>query len=114
MKLKKSAPAAPKTTLAVTPEELYALRLAVPAAAVGKRRALQALRGLDAKKVGLAVGGAMAVTALVNTAGRYQFYRRIVSGELKRQLAAVNKKLDALEEQNEALRAELAQLRKAK
>ena len=109
MKRKKAAPAP-----VLTPEELYALRRAVPAAAVGKRRALQALRGLDAKKVGLAIGGAMAVTALVNTAGRYQFYRRIVSGELKRQLAAVNKKLDALEQQNEALRAELAQLRNTK
>ena len=110
MKWKKAAPAAP----VITPEELYALRLAVPAATVGKRRALQVLRGLDVKKVGLAVGGAVAVTALVNTAGRYQFYRRIVSGELKRQLSPVNKKLDALEQQNEALRAELTQLRKAK
>ena len=43
-----------------------------------------------------------------------QFYKRIVASELKRQLAVVNGKLDNLQAQNEALRAELARLKQEK
>lgn len=42
--------------------------------------------------------------------GRYTFYKGIVSGELKRQLAPVNKKLDELKAQNAELKAEVERL----
>ena len=47
----------------------------------------------------------------IGAAGKRQFYKRIVASELKRQLAVVNGKLDNLQAQNEALRAELARLK---
>ena len=52
--------------------------------------------------------------AVANTTDKQQFYKRIVASELKRQLAVVNGKLDNLQAQNEALRAELARLKQEK
>ncbi len=72
-----------------------------------QRQALEALRRVDVKKLALLSCGAAAAVSLVGLAGRYIFYRGVMSAELKRQLAAVNKKLDLLAEQNEQLRAEL-------
>lgn len=74
-----------------------------------RRQTLEALRRVDVnvKKLALLSCGAAAAVSLVGLAGRYTFYRGVMSAELKRQLAAVNKKLDLLAEQNEQLRAEL-------
>ena len=83
------------------PEVLSVPELAYPAR-LGKRAVVQVLRKADVKKAALAVGG----TALVLSA--------IVASELKRQLAVVNGKLDNLQAQNEALRAELARLKQEK
>ncbi len=69
-----------------------------------QRQTLEALRRVNVKKLALLSCGAAAAVSL---AGRYIFYRGVMSAELKRQLAAVNKKLDLLAEQNEQLRAEL-------
>ena len=69
-----------------------------------QRQTLEALRRVNVKKLALLSCGAAAAVSL---AGRYTFYRGVMSAELKRQLAAVNKKLDLLAEQNEQLRAEL-------
>lgn len=72
-----------------------------------RRQALEALRHVNVKKLALLSCGAAAAVSLVGLAGRYTFYRGVMSAELKRQLTAVNKKLDLLAEQNEQLRAEL-------
>lgn len=72
-----------------------------------RRQALEALRRVDVRKLALLSCGAAAVVSAVGLAGRYTFYRGVMSAELKRQLAAVNKKLDLLTERNEQLRAEL-------
>lgn len=92
-------------------EEVAVLQLVRADKNRGVKRALALLRTVDAKKVGLALAGTLAVTGMVNTAGRYRFHRRIVSRELRRQLAEVHEKLDALEAQNETLRAELEKMR---
>lgn len=64
----------------------------------------------------LAVPEVLSVPELAYPArlGKRQFYKRIVASELKRQLAVVNGKLDNLQAQNEALRAELARLKQEK
>ena len=51
--------------------------------------AVNTLRKLDVKKVGLIAGGTAAVLTVVSVAGRYGIYRGAVAAELKRQLAAV-------------------------
>ena len=68
------------------------------------------LRKVNVKKVGIAAGGAAVVLSAVSLTGRYTFYKGIVSGELKRQLAPVNKKLDELKAQNAELKAEVERL----
>ena len=87
------------------PEVLSVPELAYPAR-LGKRA--------DVKKAALAVGGTALVLSAIGAAGKRQFYKRIVASELKRQLAVVNGKLDNLQAQNEALRAELARLKQEK
>ncbi len=77
---------------------------------LNKRNVLRLMRKVDIKKVGLAAGGAAVVLSAVSLTGRYTFYKRIVSGELKRQLTPVNKKLDELKAQNAELRAEVERL----
>ena len=91
------------------PEVLSVPELAYPAR-LGKRAVVQVLRKADVKKAALAVGGTALVLSAIGAAGKRQFYKRIVASELKRQLAVVNGKLDNLQAQNEALRAELARL----
>ena len=88
-------------------EPAYPIRL-------GKRAAVQVLRRTDVKKAALAVGGTVLALSAIGAAGKRQFYKRIVASELKKQLAAVNGKLDNLQAQNEALRAELARLKQEK
>ena len=92
------------------PEVLSVPELAYPAR-LGKRAVVQVLRKADVKK---AVGGTALVLSAIGAAGKRQFYKRIVASELKRQLAVVNGKLDNLQAQNEALRAELARLKQEK
>ena len=89
------------------PEVLSVPELTYPAR-LGKRAVVQVLRKADVKKAALAVGGTALVLSAIGAAGKRQFYKRIVASELKRQLAVVNGKLDNLQAQNEALRAELA------
>ena len=95
------------------PEVLSVPELAYPAR-LGKRAVVQVLRKADVKKAALAVGGTALVLSAISAAGKRQFYKRIVASELKRQLAVVNGKLDNLQAQNEALRAELARLKQEK
>lgn len=59
------------------------------------------------KKAGLIAGGVTVVCAAAGTASRYKFYQGIVARELKKQLAPLNDKLDALQAENRMLRAEL-------
>lgn len=75
--------------------------------------AVNTLRKLDVKKVGLIAGGTAAVLTVVSVAGRYGIYRGAVA-ELKRQLAPLHRKLDQLQAENRMLRAELEQLKKEK
>lgn len=65
------------------------------------------MRKVDLKKVGIVAGGAAVVMGAVSLTGKYSFYKGIVSSELKRQLAPMNKKLDELKAQNEALKKSL-------
>ena len=74
--------------------------------------AVNTLRKLDVKKVGLIAGGTAAVLTVVSVAGRYGIYRGAVAAELKRQLAPLHRKLDQLQAENRRLRAELEQLKK--
>jgi len=79
-----------------------------------KLAAVNTLRKLDVKKVGLIAGGTAAVLTVVSVAGRYGIYRGAVAAELKRQLAPLHRKLDQLQAENRMLRAELEQLKKEK
>ena len=88
--------------------------LPVPLATVtlSCRNALSTLKKGNWKKLCLAAGGITAAVSAVHLLGRYQFYRGIVAGEVKKQLMVVNNKLDILHDQNESIRAELSQLRR--
>ena len=93
----------------VQPEDISPLELLQPGK-LNKRTVMRLLRKVDIKKVGIAAGGAAVVLSAVSLTGRYTFYKGIVSGELKRQLAPVNKKLDELKAQNAELKAEVERL----
>ena len=77
---------------------------AAPAPLRGKkldqRAVLQVVRKVDWKKAGLIAGGVTIVCAAAGTASRYKFYQGIVARELKKQLAPLNDKLDALQAEN--------------
>lgn len=92
------------------PEDVTALELLQPGM-LNKRTVVQVMRKVDLKKVGIVAGGAAVVMSAVSLTGRYTFYKGIVSSELKRQLAPVNKKLDELKAQNEALKKELDEMK---
>lgn len=93
----------------VQPEDISPLELLQPGK-LNKRTVMRLLRKVDIKKIGIAAGGAAVVLSAVSLTGRYTFYKGIVSGELKRQLAPVNKKLDELKAQNAELKAEVERL----
>lgn len=93
----------------VQPEDISPLELLQPGK-LNKRTVMHLLRKVDVKKVGIAAGGAAVVLSAVSLTGRYTFYKGIVSSELKRQLAPVNKKLDELKAQNAELKAEVERL----
>ena len=69
--------------------------------------AVAAGAGLIYLPAGLIAGGVTVVCAAAGTASRYKFYQGIVARELKKQLAPLNDKLDALQAENRMLRAEL-------
>lgn len=100
-----------KRTTTVEPqvEDLSPLEI-LQTGKINKRTVMHLMRKVDIKKVGIAAGGAAVVLSAVSLTGRYTFYKGIVSGELKRQLAPVNKKLDELKAQNAELRAEIERL----
>lgn len=100
-----------KRTTAVEPqtEDLSPLEI-LQTGKINKRTVMHLMRKVDIKKVGIAAGGAAVVLSAVSLTGRYTFYKGIVSGELRRQLAPVNKKLDELKAQNAELRAEIERL----
>ena len=81
----------------------YAADLALIAGAT----AVAAGAGLIYPPAGLIAGGVTIVCAAAGTASRYKFYQGIVARELKKQLAPLNDKLDALQAENRMLRAEL-------
>lgn len=93
----------------VQPGDISPLELLQPGK-LNKRTDMHLLRKVNVKKVGIAAGGAAVVLSAVSLTGRYTFYKGIVSGELKRQLAPVNKKLDELKAQNAELKAEVERL----
>lgn len=93
----------------VQPEDISPLELLQPGK-LNKRTVMHLLRKVDIKKIGIAAGGAAVVLSAVSLTGRYTFYKGIISGELKRQLAPVNKKLDELKAQNAELKAEVERL----
>ena len=93
----------------VQPEDISPLELLQPGK-LNKRTVMHLLRKVDIKKVGIAAGGAAVVLSAVSLTGRYTFYKGIVSGELKRQLAPMNKKLEELKAQNAELKAEVERL----
>ena len=96
-------------TVEVQPEDISPLELLQPGK-LNKRNIMRLMRRVDIKKVGVVAGGAAAVLSVMSLAGRYTFYKDIVAGELKRQLAPVNKKLDELKAQNAELKAEVERL----
>ena len=97
------------------PETLHLLPVraesAAPALLRGKkldqRTVFQFGRKINWKKAGLIAGGTAAVCAAAGTVSRYKFYQGIVARELKKQLAPLNDKLDALQDENRMLRAAL-------
>ena len=93
----------------VQPEDISPLELLQPGK-LNKRNVMRLMRRVDIKKVGVVAGGAAAVLSVMSLTGRYTFYKGIVAGELKRQLAPVNKKLDELKAQNAELKAEVERL----
>lgn len=92
------------------PEEVTALEL-LQSGKLNKCAVIQVMRKVDLKKVGIVAGGAAVVMSAVSLTGKYSFYKGIVSSELKRQLAPMNKKLDELKAQNEALKKELDEIK---
>ena len=102
--LKKLAPHMPEIKLPElsAPEQLRLLgtgRL--------KKRACDTLHRADLRKAGLAACAVMAGLTVVSLTGQYRFHKRIVSGELKKQLAPIKRQLDELQAENAELRAEL-------
>ena len=96
-------------TVGVQPEDISPLELLQPGK-LNKRNIMHLMRRVDIKKVGVVAGGAAAVLSVMSLTGHYTFYKGIVAGELKRQLAPVNKKLDELKAQNAELKAEVERL----
>ena len=80
----------------------------LPLALHGRAPVAQVLRQVDVKKAALAVGGAALGVSVLHWAHQYRFYHSVVAKELKKQLAPIEQKLDALQEENAQLRAELA------
>lgn len=107
--MKKIALAKREAQEAKQPETPGALEI-LAGGKLNKRTVIQLARKVDLKKVGAVAGGAAVVLSVASLTGKYGFYKGIVSGELKHQLAPVNKKLDELKAQNAELKAEIERL----
>ena len=84
----------------------------LPAESKKLRGAAALLEPQNLKRLGVAAAGSAAVLGLTASAIRTRLYRRALARELKRQLAPINKKLDALEKQNKELMEQNEQLKK--
>jgi hypothetical protein len=84
----------------------------LPAESKKLRVAAALLEPQNLKRLGVAAAGSAAVLGLTASAIRTRLYRRALARELKRQLAPINKKLDALEKQNKELMEQNEQLKK--
>ena len=73
----------------------------------GKNRSHHVLRRSDMKKVGLIAGGAFVALTALNVYSHYKVHQAIADRKVKKQLAPLNDKLDALQAENRMLRAEL-------
>lgn len=70
---------------------------------------LSELPELDEREVtALASAGLVALCGTIHAAHRRRVYKRAVAKELKKQLAPINQKLDAIQAENNRLRSELA------
>ena len=93
------------------PEAERTLALRQRTGCAKKASPLKALSKIEPKHATLVLGGALAVVSLLSVWARRRFYRKIVAKEVKKQLTPVNKKLDALQDENEKLHAEVKKLR---
>ena len=59
------------------------------------------------KKIGLIAGGAFVALTALNVYSHYKVHQAIADRKVKKQLAPLNDKLDALQAENRMLRAEL-------
>lgn len=75
------------------------------------RRAAWLMEPKNLKKVGLLAVSGTALFSLLASVGHDRVYRAAVSRELKKQLEPINRKLDALEQQNEKLLRENEELK---
>lgn len=110
MKTKLPVPVNPKAVLAKRAEQAVLERIPVEPATLRK-----AVKYLDPKKMKLlaiAVAGGAALLSLLGTIGHDRIYRAAVARELKKQLAPVNERLDALQAQNEELKQQNEELKK--
>lgn len=57
----------------------------------------------------LAAAGVVVLWGTIHAIHRRRMYKRVVAKELKKQLAPINQKLDAIQSENNQLHAELAQ-----
>ena len=73
----------------------------------GKNKSHHVLRKSDMKKVGLIAGGAFIALTALNVYSHYKVHQAIADRKVKKQLAPLNDKLDALQAENRMLRAEL-------
>ena len=75
------------------------------------RRAAWLMEPKNLKKVGLLAVGGTTLFSLLASVGHDRVYRAAISRELKKQLEPINRKLDALEQQNEKLLRENEELK---
>lgn len=101
---------APKKALAARASQ--ALLEQLPVDEKKLRRAAALLEPKNLKRLGIVAVGGTAALSLTGSLIQSRLYRAALARELKRQLAPIHKKLDALEQQNKELKAQNEQLRK--
>ena len=102
--LKKYAPHMPEIKL---PELSVPAQLQLLRSGKLKKRTCDTLHRADLRKAGLVACAVMAGLTAGSLTGQYRFHKRIVSGELRKQLAPIRRQLDELQAENAELRAEL-------
>ena len=106
--MKKFLPAPGKALTARTEQAVLEL---LPMDQKTLRRAARLMEPKNLKKIGLLAVGGTALFSLLGSLGHDRLYRAMVAQELKKQLEPINRKLDALEKQNEELLRENAELK---